>query len=127
MQKESIKTVDIWCPYTGETLDITPGMAAAITGRAIQTCRRWAAGRPIPPPDLHLLRFRVLGLLDHPDWSHFRLQGGFLRDLDTGEAWRPYHLRTALLQHQRADLMRAELNEYRNGRHQPRQQLALIR
>ena len=127
MKTYSNNWLDIWCPVTGETVQITAQQAATTTGRTLSTARRWCSGAPVRAGDLFLLRARWLGLLHDPAWHRFRLRGGLLLDTDSGETWQPHNLRAALIAHGRASAMRAELDEYRHGRHQPREQIRLIR
>lgn len=88
--------------YSGETMDLHVCWAARYTGRSVTTARRWAAGAPISRRDLALLRFHALGVIDHPDWRRFRLRGGALVDVDTGETWTAEQLRASWILFQQA-------------------------
>lgn len=88
--------------YSGETMEVPVRAAARYTGRSVTTARRWAAGAPIGRRDLALLRFHALGVIDHPEWRRFRLRGGALVDVDTGESWTADQLRASWVLFQQA-------------------------
>lgn len=104
MIKKSEKWLDIFCPVTGECLDISPQKAARLTGRSLPTVRKWAERRQIPTAEQHLLRGLVLGMIsDDPNWSDFRIRNGRLTNIRSGENWSHIDLSDTLWWRQLAD------------------------
>ena len=92
MTKSSNDWLAIWCPATGESTDISPRLAARITGRPLTMVRKWISGAPIPRPEMHLLRFEILGLLPGFGDGKWRLLGGALSHPDHRQAFEPTHI-----------------------------------
>lgn len=94
------KTVTVVCPHTGHERDVSPRWAAAITGRSTRTAQRWAAGGRMDTAARALLAMRVFGVLPGDEWRHFRLRGGMLENIETGETWTPLQLRAVWITNQ---------------------------
>ncbi len=101
MQK-NYRYLDVFCPWTGETVDVSPHRAARWTGKTVRTAQRWAGGGTISDADMAALRFGALGLLPDDRWRDFRLRGGALLHVDTGERWTPEELRASWVLFQQA-------------------------
>lgn len=102
------------CPWTSETLPISAHMAARYTGRSLRTAYRWAAGTGRPSPaEQAQIRAHTLGILHDNDWNDFRLRGGLLVHLPTGECWSPEQLRATWVMIQEIAALRAAMRKLR--------------
>lgn len=116
MTKKSDTTVLISSPDGREWLDLPARWAADYTGRTLRTALRWAAGARIDAACLAILQARALGCLPDPAWQHWRLRGGVLVDLATGEHWEPWQLRSAHLAHQHVTLLKQRITDLQQAR-----------
>ena len=100
--RKKYEYLEIICPWTGETAQISPRNAALWTGRTLRTAQRWAAGATISRSDLALLRFYSMGVIDHPAWRRFRLRGDALECISTGDVWTPQQIEASWILFQQA-------------------------
>jgi len=89
--------VTVVCPLTGQHRSVSPRWAARITGRSVRTAQRWANGGKMDKAANDVLAMRVFGVLPGVEWAAFRLRGGMLENIETGETWTPLQLRAAWL------------------------------
>lgn len=47
-----------------------------------------------------ILAMRVFGVLPGDEWRHFRIRGGVLENVESGETWTPLQLRSAWISFQ---------------------------
>lgn len=103
--RKRFKSVCVVCPLTGHSREVSPRFAARITGRSTRTAQRWANGENMDKAAREILAMRVFGVLPGSEWSSFRLRGGMLENIETGETWTPIQLRSAWICYQ-------QLSEY---------------
>lgn len=89
----------IWSPDGRESKELHLNTAAKLAGVHRTTAKRWVQSNYIPAHFLALLQFRALGCLPGEDWAGWRVRGDMLLDTDSGESFRPYHMRAAYLAH----------------------------
>lgn len=119
MQKR-FKSVSVVCPITGQAVAVSPRWAARITGRSLRTAQRWANGANMDHAARDVLAMRVFGVLHGNEWQAFRLRGGILENVETGETWTPQQLRGAWVSFQ-------QLREYQRANCSKAQQPGLLR
>lgn len=93
--EKRFKAVTVVCPITGHERHVSPRYAARITGRSPRTAQRWANGSAMDKASSDILAMRVFGVLPGDEWRHFRIRGGILENVETGETWTPLQLRSA--------------------------------
>lgn len=93
--KKRFKQVAIACPATGQEVTVSPRWASRITGRSVRTAQRWASGGRMDKASTQLLQMRIFGVIPWGDWAAFRVRDQILENVETGETWTPYQLRSA--------------------------------
>lgn len=92
MRKKTTRWIKIWSTDGKECRDFTDEAVVKATGYSLINVRRWADGAPIPEPARQLLAMTMLGCLPDKAWQCWRVSGGHLYNIQTGDDYEENNL-----------------------------------